>query len=163
HRCDTATGRTASPRFLWPELGSIDASLSKAERLERLAGLITHRDNVRFTRTIVNRLWHRLMGRGLVHPVDVMAGRPWSEDLLDYLANYLVEQHYDLKQLMEHIITSRTYQSECAIVPAETGGDEYTFRGPEVKRMTAEQFLDAVWQITGTSPGKPVAPAPLPP
>ena len=36
---------------------------------------MTHPDNGRFTRTIVNRLWQRLMGRGIVHPVDVMAQR----------------------------------------------------------------------------------------
>ena len=55
-------------------------------------------------RTIVNRIWHRLMGRGIVHPVDVMANEPWSEDLLDYLAVYLVDHGYDLKELIEHIV-----------------------------------------------------------
>lgn len=162
HRCDKATGRTAAPRFLWPELGEIDGALPKADRLKQLAGLITDADNGRFARTIVNRLWHRLMGRGLVHPVDVMANRPWSEDLLDYLANYLVDNHYDLKRLLEHVLTSRTYQSQCVIVSAENSGDDYVFRGPEVKRLSAEQFMDAVWQITGTSPEKPVAPVSLP-
>ncbi|OYV85474.1 MAG: hypothetical protein B7Z73_13505 [Planctomycetia bacterium 21-64-5] len=160
-RCDTATGRMASPKFLWPELGEIDASLPKAGRLARLAELVTHPENGRFARTIVNRLWQRLMGRGLVHPVDVMANRPWSEDLLDYLANYLVEQGYDSKKLLEHILTSRVYQSQCAAVHSESSGDDYVFRGPEVKRMTAEQFVDAIWQITATSPGKPVAPVAL--
>jgi hypothetical protein len=162
HRCDKATGRIATPHFLWPELGQIDAAAPKAARLEQLAGLVTHRENGRFARTIVNRLWQRLMGRGLVHPVDVMANRPWSEDLLEYLANYLVDEGYDLKRLMEHILTSRTYQSECVMVAAEISGDDYVFRGPEVKRMTAEQFIDAIWQITGTSPGKPIAPVELP-
>ncbi|HWB09654.1 MAG TPA: PSD1 and planctomycete cytochrome C domain-containing protein [Pirellulales bacterium] len=162
YRCDKATGRMASPHFLWPELGQIDPSLPKAGRLEQLAGLVTDVNNGRFTRTIVNRLWHRLMGRGLVHPVDVMANRPWSEDLLDYLATYLVEQHYDLKKLLEHILTSRTYQSRCAVVESESGGDDYVFRGPQSKRMTAEQFMDAVWQVTGTAPDKPVALVPLP-
>ncbi|HVA48055.1 MAG TPA: PSD1 and planctomycete cytochrome C domain-containing protein [Pirellulales bacterium] len=160
-RCDTATGRMASPKFLWPELGEIDASLPKAGRLARLAELVTQPENGRFSRTIANRLWQRLMGRGLVHPVDVMANRPWSEDLLDYLANYLVEQGYDLKKLLEHIVTSGAYQSQCAAVESESSGDDYVFRGPEVKRMTAEQFVDAVWQITGTSQGKPVAPVAL--
>ena len=32
------------------------------------------------------------MGRGIVHPVDVMANQPWTEDLLDYLAVYLVDK-----------------------------------------------------------------------
>jgi hypothetical protein len=39
-------------------------------------------------------------------------------------------------------------------MPAEN----YVFRGPELKRLTAEQFLDAVWQITRTAPAKAVAP-----
>lgn len=161
HRCDKATGRLAQPRFLWPELGEIDASLDRAGRLKQLAVLITRPENGRFARTIANRLWHRLLGRGLVHPVDVMANPPWHEDLLEYLANYLVEQRYDLKRLMEHILTSRTYQAECAMTPSDAGGDDYVFRGPEVKRMSAEQYLDAVWQITGTSPGKQIAPVML--
>lgn len=162
HRCDKATGRMASPRFLWPELGEIDAALPKAGRLEQLAKLVTEPENGRFARTIVNRLWHRLMGRGIVHPVDVMANRPWNDDLLDYLANYLVEQKFDLKKLLEHILTSRTYQSQCAVVETEQTADDFIFRGPQLKRLTAEQFLDAVWQITRTAPDKPIAPVPLP-
>ncbi|HET6879372.1 MAG TPA: PSD1 and planctomycete cytochrome C domain-containing protein [Pirellulales bacterium] len=162
HRCDKATGRIAAPHFLWAELGQIEASAPKAARLEQLAGLVTHPENGRFARTIVNRIWQRLLGRGLVHPVDVMANRPWSEDLLDYLANYFVAEGYDLKRLLEHILTSRTYQSQCVVVPAENSGEDFVFRGPEVKRMSAEQFMDAVWQITGTSPGKPIAPVELP-
>jgi hypothetical protein len=157
HRCDKATGKWATPRFVFPELGTIDAALPRARRLEQLAGLVTHPDNGRFARTIANRLWQRLLGRGIVHPVDVMANRPWSEDLLDYLAAYLVDQGYDLKKLIEHVVSSRTYQSRHAVLKEETSGEEYVFRGPEVKRMTAEQFLDAVWMITRAGPAKPVA------
>src|SRR5207247_1542508 len=40
HRCDKATGRKATPRFMWPELGSIDATLPRGQRLEQLAELI---------------------------------------------------------------------------------------------------------------------------
>ncbi len=143
HRCDKPTGKKASPRFIFPELGDIDPKQPKAKRLEQLAALVTHPENGRFTRTIVNRIWQRLMGRGIVHPVDVMANRPWSEDLLDYLAVYLVDQKYDMKKLIEHILTSRAYQSRHAVLTKEPQGDEYVFRGPEVKRMTAEQFMDA--------------------
>jgi hypothetical protein len=157
HRCDKATGRMARPRFLWPELGIIDASLPRAKRLEQLARLVTHADNGRFARTIVNRVWQRLMGRGLVHPVDIMANRPWCEDLLDYLGVYFVDHHYDLKNLMEHIAASRAYQSRAAVQQQESSGDEYVFRGPQIKRMTAEEFLDAVWMLTRAGPSKPAA------
>ena len=85
-RCDKPTGQIAVPKFPWPELGTIDAAQPREQRLERLAELVTHPDNGRFPRTIANRIWQRLMGRGIVHPVDVMANEPWSEDLLEYLA-----------------------------------------------------------------------------
>ena len=162
HRCDKPIGKTAGPKFLFPELGSIDATAPKAKRLEQLAALVTHADNGRFTRTITNRVWDRLMGRGIVHPVDVMGNPPWSADLLDYLAVYFAENNYDLKKLMEHVATSHAYQSK-AVPLAKEIGDGYVFRGPELKRLSAEQFLDAVWMLTGTAPAKPTAPAAIPP
>jgi len=88
YRCDKPTGRHASPRFVFPRAGTIDAAPAEAKRLEQFAGCDAP-DNGRFTRTIANRIWQRLMGRGIVHPVDVMANRPWNEDLLDYLGVYL--------------------------------------------------------------------------
>ncbi len=161
HRCDKPIGKTATARFLFPELGTIDNKLPKPERLKQLAALVTHKDNGRFTRTIANRIWHRLMGHGLVHPVDAMGTAPWSEDLLDYLSVYFSDNGYDLKKLMEHIVASKTYQSRVAPMPKELFAD-YVFLGPELKRMTAEQFLDAIWQITRAGPQKPVAPVKLP-
>ncbi|GAC1474230.1 MAG: hypothetical protein NVSMB9_24200 [Isosphaeraceae bacterium] len=157
-RCDKPTGRLATPKFLWPELGTIDPKLSRPERLKRLADLMTQPENGRFPRTIVNRVWNRLLGRGIIHPVDVMANEPWSEDLLDYLAGYLVEHRYDLKSLIEHVAMSRTYQSRPRILSQENEVETYVFRGPAVKRMTSEQFFDAVWMITGEPPTKPDAP-----
>ena len=153
-RCDKPTGQIATPKFPWPELGTIDAKEPREKRLQRLAGLVTQPDNGRFARTIANRIWQRLIGRGIVHPVDVMANEPWSEDLLEYLATYLLDHGYDLKALIEHIVDSRIYQSSPAAESEGDSADGYVFRGPTVKRMTAEQFLDAVWFVTGTPPAK---------
>jgi hypothetical protein len=158
HRCDKPQGRKAAARFLWPELGNFDAAQPRAKRLEQLAHLVTHPDNGRFQRTIANRIWQRLFGRGIVHPVDVMANKPWSEDLLDYLGVYLTDHDYDLKKLIEHIVRSRAYQSRAAVLKEETPSENHVFCGPELKRMTAEQFLDAIWQITRTAPAKAAAP-----
>jgi len=157
-RCDKPTGQIAVSKFLWPELGTIDPALPRAKRLEKLAEMVTHPGNGRFPRTIVNRIWQRLMGRGIVHPVDVMANEPWSEDLLEHLATYLVDHGYDLKALIEHVVSSRAYQSRPVVESEGNASDNYVFRGPLVKRMTAEQFLDAVWLITGTGPVKADAP-----
>ncbi len=162
YRCDKPTGRTARPHFVFPELGSIDATQPRTKRLEQLARLVTHPDNGRFARTIANRLWQRLMGRGIVHPVDVMANRPWDADLLDYLGVYLADQKYDLKKLIEHIVTSRAYQSRPVPTGEESSGEDYVFRGPQVRRMTAEQFMDALWMLTKTAPAKAAAPVRLP-
>jgi mono/diheme cytochrome c family protein len=151
HRCDKPTGRIAKAKFLFPELGTIDTDLPVSERLERLAEIITSPDDGRLTRTVVNRLWHRLMGRGIVHPVDAMGSPPFSADLLDALANHLADSHYDLKSVIELIVTSRAYRSQC-VPPGDDA--EFVFRGPIAKRLTAEQFVDAVWRLTGTAPQK---------
>ena len=94
------------------------------------------------------------MGRGLVEPVDDMEQASWHPDLLDWLAEDLVAHGYDLKQTM-------TRDPDVERVPARGGRAPdsrrraYVFRGPETRRMTAEQFVDAVSAVTGvwqTSP-----------
>jgi len=153
-RCDIPTGKAAVAAWPFPELGQVDATKPRAERLAQLATLVTHPDNGRFQRTIVNRLWHRLMGRGVVHPVDAMQTQPWNQDLLDVLANRLVESKYDLKAVLEFIATSQAYQSRSEILSRDAEDKGYVYRGPRAKRLTAEQFVDAVWRLTGTTPGK---------
>jgi hypothetical protein len=155
YRCDKPTGKTVEAAWMFPELGQIDAQAPREERLRRLAELMTHRENGRFTRTIVNRLWHRLMGRGIVHPVDAMQTEPWSADLLDYLAVHLADSGYDLKATLRLIVTSHAYQSRTVALDEQPLGPQNVYRGPVAKRMTAEQFVDALWQITGTAPREP--------
>jgi hypothetical protein len=162
HRCDKPQGRQAQARFVFPELGDIDPKQPKAQRLEQLAKLVTHADNGRFARTAANRYWQRLLGRGIVHPVDVTANRPFSDDLLDYLGTFLADNKYDLKKLIEHIVTSQAYQAKAVPLAQEPPADGYVYRGPELKRLTAEQFMDAVWMLTGTAPTKAAAPVQLP-
>jgi hypothetical protein len=156
-RCDKPTGEMAKPAWLFPELGQIDPSKPRDERLKQLAELVTHPENGRTQRTIVNRLWATMMGRGIVHPVDAMNTEPWNEDLLDLLANSLVSTGYDLKAVLRLIATSRTYQAQAEVREDENA--DYVFRGPVRKRMTAEQFLDTIRSVTGVWPlakGKPV-------
>lgn len=152
-RCDIPTGRTAKPGWIFPELGHIQADAPRPERLKQLAALMTHPDNGRFTRTIANRLWQRLMGRGIVHPVDAMDTAPWSEDLIDQLAVQFADDGHDLKKALAFIASSQIYQS--APVVTREGTDTSIFRGPLPKRMSAEQFIDAVWMLTRTAPEQP--------
>jgi len=152
HRCDKPTGEMAQAGWIFPELGSIDSQLPQEERLEQLAELMTHPENGRLTRTIVNRLWHRLMGRGIVHPVDAMDTEPWNADLLDFLASDLAAHDYDLKHTLQLILSSQAYQSQVALSEEAADAENYVYAGPIPKRLTAEQLIDAVWQLTGTAP-----------
>ncbi|MCM2374991.1 DUF1549 domain-containing protein [Aporhodopirellula aestuarii] len=158
HRCDRPIGETAQAAWLFPELGDVDPEAPREQRLQQLADLMTTPENGRFARTIVNRLWYRLMGRGIVHPLDAMQTEPWNEDLLDYLATELVSNDFDLKHVLKVIATSSAYQSRSEVSGEETANEIYIYRGPRARRMTAEQFLDSVWHLTGNAPAKIEAP-----
>ena len=148
-RCDVPTGDIAAPGFLYPELGTIDPTLDRLARVAKLSDILVDRRNGRLYRTIANRLWERTMGRGLVEPLDAMDREPWSQELLDWLAADLVDHRSDLKYLLSTILHSRTYQLPADKMSEEQARslDEYVFSGPLVKRLTAEQFADAVGQV----------------
>jgi hypothetical protein len=145
--CDKPTGKTAAPRFLYPEVGTLDPALPKAERLQRLADIITSPKDGRLSRTLVNRLWARLFGRGLVEPLDDMEKPAWNRDLLDWLAEDFAAHGYDVKHTLEVIANSRVYQAPTVEGPPEK--EEYVFRGPLTRRMGAEQFADAISTLAG--------------
>jgi hypothetical protein len=64
-----------------------------------------------FARSIVNRVWLRLFGYGLVMPVDQMHSEnpPSHPELLEWLARDTVEHHYDLRRLIRGLVLSRAY------------------------------------------------------
>lgn len=158
-QCDKPTGKKAGVRFIYPELGQILAKASKAERTQRLAEIITQPKNGRLTRTVVNRLWAKFLGYGLVEPVDDMEQTAWNQDLLDWLAEDLAANGHDLKRTMKLILTSRAYQLP-AVSLNEQKQASYVFAGPAVRRLTAEQFRDALGVLTGawySEPAKGVA------
>ena len=145
--CDKPTGKQAAVRFLYPEVGGIDAKANKPERLKRLAEILTSRENGRLSRTIVNRLWARLLGRGLVDPLDDMEQPAWSRELLDWLAEDFVAHGYDLKHTVATICSSAAYSLPTVEGPKEK--ETFVFRGPLTRRLTAEQFADALSAISG--------------
>jgi mono/diheme cytochrome c family protein len=155
-RCDKPTGKKADLKFIYSELGNISPDADKPTRLKQLAEIITKRDDGRLTRTLANRVWQRLMGRGLVEPVDEMEKRAWNQDLLDWLAEDFASHNYDVKFLIERILTSRAYQLP-AINLGEQTEQNFVFRGPAVRRLSAEQFRDALTSLTGIGYPSPLA------
>jgi hypothetical protein len=143
--CDKPSGHVAQVKFLYGELGVIDATADSATRKRQLAEILTGKNNGRLARTIVNRLWQRFLGHGLVEPVDEMDKRAWSPELLDFLAEDLAAHGFDLKHTMALILTSRAYQQPAVNVGGNP--EDYVFRGPAVRRMSAEQFVDALLRV----------------
>ncbi len=146
-RCDVPTGRLANPQFPVGNLASsFDESLSS--RRAAAAEWFTRGENGRFARTVVNRYWRVLFGRGIVEPVDDMDAEPWSRDLLDWLAVDFAGSGYDLQHLLAQIMTSRAYQM-AASASASKPAKDYVFGGPLLRRLTAEQFEDAISSVSG--------------
>ena len=147
NRCDKPIGKMAKVNFLYPELGDVEAESLK-ERLLKLSEVIVKPENGRLYRTITNRFWDRLMGRGIIEPLDEMDHEPWDADLLDWLASDFVESGYSLKHLIKRIMTSKVYQLPTVNYKnIEEVKSNYVFKGPVLKRMSAEQFSDAVSQL----------------
>jgi len=145
HRCDKPTGKQAQMRFIFPELGSVHAKAPTPQRLEQLAKLVTAEQNGRLRRVIVNRLWARLLGRGLIEPLDDVDQPAWNSDLLDWLAADLSAHKHDLKHTLRLICSSTAYQ----LPSRESNEDPFVFHGPAPKRLQAEQFVDALASLSG--------------
>jgi Protein of unknown function (DUF1549)/Protein of unknown function (DUF1553)/Planctomycete cytochrome C len=147
-RCDIKQGKFVTPELLYPDLGSVPENASLAGRHAAAARFFTDPRNGRVPRTIVNRYWQKLFGRGLVQPVDDMDSQPWNADLLDWLASDFTTHGNDLQYLLRTILTSKAYEMP-AVVSMERAEKNYVFAGPYVRRLSAEEFADTVGAITG--------------
>ncbi len=117
---------------------------------EHLAALITAPQNTRFAQMIVNRVWRRLMGAGIVEPAQDWEGHPASHpELLDWLAREFVAHDYDVKHLTRLILTSQTYQREASGQNLNASPALRFFAAPERRRLTAEQVVDSLYAASG--------------
>ena len=120
-----------------------------ADIREPLMEWLREKDNPYFARAIVNRIWSRYFGVGIVDPADDlnMANPASNAELLDWLAKSLVEHDYDLKWLHREIANSRTYQTSWE--PNETNaGDLINFSHAVPRRIAAEAVVDAMVQAS---------------
>ncbi|QDU94668.1 DUF1549 and DUF1553 domain-containing protein [Lignipirellula cremea] len=144
------TGEPAQAKFLGsdetPSFGIED------DRLLALADWLTSPQNKQFARTQANLVWYHLLGRGLVEPLDDFreTNPPANPELLDALAEEFIRQEFDLRSLVRMIMNSRTYQLSSE--PNETNaGDTHHFSHATVRRLTAEQLLDAQSSVLGAA------------
>jgi Protein of unknown function (DUF1553)/Protein of unknown function (DUF1549) len=117
-----------------------------ADPREELALRITSPQNPRFAKVMVNRLWARYLGRGIVEPVDDWeTAQPMHPELLDWLARELIWHDYDAKHIARLILNSQAYQR----VPTADADRARLVAAPLRRRMTAEQVLDSLLIAAG--------------
>ena len=137
----------------------------KFSPLEHLANQITATDNPAFARNIANRVWFQLLGRGLVHPLDLhhSENSPSHPELLDLLARELVEHKFDLKWLLRELALTRTYQRSSALPMdvADPLPDRYVVALE--KPLSAEQLFWSVLNATGQIDSAPTVQSPTVP
>lgn len=117
---------------------------------ERLAALITSPSNERFAGVMVNRIWKRLMGAGLVEPADDWeSGRASHPELLRWLSRGLVESGYDDRHVMRLILNSDAYQRRPTGSNLMATAEDRFFASPDRRRLTAEQVVDSLIYSSG--------------
>lgn len=121
------------------------------DRRRALAKWLTAPSNPWLARNVSNRYWGYLMGKGLVNPIDDLreTNPPTNPELLDALADSFVKSGYDLKGLLRLILNSRVYQLSSISTPGNRL-DTTFFTHYTIKRLSAEQLLDAMNLATGT-------------
>jgi len=107
---------------------------------------LTGEENPRFTRVVANRLWKKVMGRGLFEPVDDLRDDTEFSNprLMTYLERVMKAADFDTKQYLEVLYNTQTYQREASI---HDSSDPYHYPGPTLRRMTAPQLWDSLMAL----------------
>jgi len=140
------TGKTMKPHFP----GGADAEIAPGEdRRAVLAKWLTKPENPFFAKSVVNRVWFHVMGKGIVDPVDDFreSNPSCNDELLEALAKDFGAHNFDMKHLIKTIMKSRTYQLSAEPNDANKDDAKY-FSHAVTKLLTAEQLLDALCDVT---------------
>lgn len=130
-------------------------AIPRYSRRAELARRLTADDVPEFRHNIVNRLWALMMGRGLVHPVDLHHSEnpPADAELLELLAREFLAMGYDVKSFLRELALTRVYQRTSEAPPGASTGDEgggtSRFVVASLKAETPEQLAWSVMQGLG--------------
>ncbi len=133
------------PRLPWavPSSG-VPASAEKSRR-EQLVDWLTTKQNGRFARATVNRVWQHLFGLGLVEPADDM--RPDNPatcpEVLETLSLDFAASGYDLRRLLRALTLSDAYQLSSRSVSDEPS-QALVFARMNIKSFSADQLYDCI-------------------
>ncbi|QDU95533.1 DUF1549 domain-containing protein [Lignipirellula cremea] len=108
--------------------------------------------NELFAKAIVNNLWARFYGRGLVDPVDQMHAEnpPSHPELLDWLARDFINNGYNLQRLIDGLVRSEAY-ARSSRLPEGDYPPATAFAVGSVRPLRPEAYA-AVLKMAATSP-----------
>ncbi len=129
----------------------LDYKLEEINSRQAYANWLTSEENPLFTRIIANRMWKKVMGIGLIEPVDTMtdASKPSDPILMIYLENLMQGLSYDLREFQRVLYNTKTFQRQASKFEFDSGSkDPYLFPGPTLRRMSGEQIWDSLLVLT---------------
>ncbi len=119
----------------------------------QLSDWIASRDNPLTARVIVNRVWLKLMGRGLVDTPDdfgKLGSKPTHPELLDDLALRFIDNGWSVKWLVREIVGSAACQQISNLKSQISNPHAATlYAGATPKRLEAEPLRDAMLALGG--------------
>ena len=129
------------------------APVPKFSRRQKLIELAFSDKNSSLSEAFVNRVWALLIGRGIVHPVDLMdsAHPPSHPELLEWMARDFTSSGYDVRRLIRSILMSRTYQLSSS-VQATVKPLPQTFSYHIINPISAEAFSKSMLIAMGHYP-----------
>ncbi len=133
-----------------------------------LARWLVSRDNPLTARVMVNRLWEKIFGRGIVLTSEDFGSQgdlPVHPELLDWLAVDFMENGWDVKRLLRQMVLSAAYRQSSRVSPEEFAADpdnRFLARGPRF-RLTAEMVRDQALAVSGLLSTKMYGPPVRPP
>ena len=142
------SGQPVSPWL--PAAQEHDLVSQSTDRREAFAQWLTSAGNPFFAKVEVNRIAAYLLGRGIVEPFDDHrdSNPPANGPLLEALAKDFTDHKFDRRHIIRTIVNSNTYQAT-----AETNrynvDDARFYSHFQPRRLTAEQLLDALGEVTG--------------
>ena len=142
---DAKPGDTLHAKAIFAPPLKIEQGTKLPQSRKQFSEWITSEANPRFTTVIVNRLWKRAFGIGLIEPVDDMNDMTESSnpELLAYLEKIMASVDYDVKEFMR-VLYSMDLFTRDSVKDDYESPETFYFAGPPLQRMTGEQIWDSL-------------------
>ncbi len=120
---------------------------------EKLSEWMLSKTGEQYPTVIANRMWKRMMGKGIYEPVDdyMPASKSPHPDMMAFLGRIMVDMDYDLQAFQQILLMTKTFQFGTNPNPSVVeGGDD--FHGRKIERLSSEQIWDSLITLAAGDP-----------